>query len=252
MSTRPTLAVILPALNEEQRLPTQLKAILSQSRPCNKLVLRDDGSTDGTSEIMAEAEKHHRNVFRQHALVASGINNAFNSASQLAGTDWFYLASANDELLPGAFEAWEKGAIAFPDARIAAGSPYGHYLGWLPKTGFMTPTMAAQCMKRDFIHGCGTFIRRDAWEQYGGYNPELGSLADFWLYNMVTCRDGMIYLSESVAKSSWRHTPSGHMDVKDKEKRREIVAKVEAMLAGEFADVRPFFETTVLAKVLKS
>jgi len=54
-SSRPVLSVVIPAYNEEQRLPPTLKAILkylqSQSYGLFEIIVVDDGSTDQTSQV---------------------------------------------------------------------------------------------------------------------------------------------------------------------------------------------------------
>jgi glycosyltransferase involved in cell wall biosynthesis len=262
-----TLSVILPALNEEKGLgdksplAQQLAAILGQSRPCDQLVLQDDGSTDGTLPLIQSilerrgALRPNPGPIHWHIIVQkepSGINRAFNEAATKATSDWLYLASANDRVLPGAFTAWEKAAATFPEARIAVGSPADRYLGWLPKMGLLTPEQFRQCSKRQYAHGCGTFIRRDAWQQYGGYREDLGSLADFLLYNAISLREGCIYIPDAIARSSYAEQASAHGDVKDMEKRREIADRIDALLAGEFSDLKEAFETTVLGKVMRA
>src|SRR4051812_14147242 len=46
-----SLAVIVPMLNESEHLPTLLESIDSQTRRPDRLILVDDGSTDGTYEV---------------------------------------------------------------------------------------------------------------------------------------------------------------------------------------------------------
>jgi glycosyltransferase involved in cell wall biosynthesis len=47
-SKRPSLAVILPALNEEAHLAATLQSLLSQTEPAERLLVVDGGSHDGT------------------------------------------------------------------------------------------------------------------------------------------------------------------------------------------------------------
>lgn len=252
MPIRPTLSVVLTAHNEEASLPTQLNAILSQSRPCDQLVLQDDGSTDGTLAIMKDVVHNRLDSTLVVNKKPSGINSAFNKAVTHAKSGWLYLASANDELLPGAFEAWEKAVMARPNAKIACGNCEGHSISWMEKTGFLTPNTLRLCLTRDYIHGGAVFIHRHVWFRYSGYREDLGSLADFWLYHMVAGIHGCLYLPETIVRSSsrYRYRPSGHADVHDSAKRAEIVAKIDALLDGAFADVRFFFDAPALRRVL--
>jgi N-acetylglucosaminyltransferase len=48
-----TLTIIVPAHNEEAGLPATLEALLKQTMPPDRVVVVDDGSSDGTAEIAA-------------------------------------------------------------------------------------------------------------------------------------------------------------------------------------------------------
>src|SRR4051794_23701967 len=53
------LAVVVPFLNEAERLPVVLEAIAAQERPPDQLLLVDDGSTDGSAQITADFAGRH-------------------------------------------------------------------------------------------------------------------------------------------------------------------------------------------------
>ena len=61
-STRP-VAVIVPACNESENLPATLARIPRDDRPDLKVIVVDDGSTDGTAEI---AHRHGADVVVSH------------------------------------------------------------------------------------------------------------------------------------------------------------------------------------------
>ncbi len=48
----PTISVIIPARNEENNLPNILNDLLKQTYPIKEIICVDDGSTDGTPEII--------------------------------------------------------------------------------------------------------------------------------------------------------------------------------------------------------
>ncbi|CAK9015570.1 unnamed protein product [Durusdinium trenchii] len=50
----PTVAVIIPAMNEEKSLPTTLQSVLAQKPSPQEIVVVDPGSTDRTSEVASE------------------------------------------------------------------------------------------------------------------------------------------------------------------------------------------------------
>jgi dolichyl-phosphate beta-glucosyltransferase len=72
-SARPLLSVVIPAYNEEQRLPhtiEQIERYLDGRPDAYELILVDDGSTDGTRRVMEEAAARNGKV-RVEALPAN-------------------------------------------------------------------------------------------------------------------------------------------------------------------------------------
>jgi dolichyl-phosphate beta-glucosyltransferase len=69
----PLLSVVIPAYNEEQRLPSTIESIeryLEGSRPDYELILVDDGSSDGTRRVMEAVAQRNPKV-RIEALPAN-------------------------------------------------------------------------------------------------------------------------------------------------------------------------------------
>ena len=84
---RPDLSVVIPAYNEERRLPPSLRRIeayLRQSKRHSELIVVDDGSTDGTAEAVDTliSEGLHLHMIRhgenkgKGAAVRTGILSA--------------------------------------------------------------------------------------------------------------------------------------------------------------------------------
>lgn len=60
MSSRPELSVVVPAYNEEARLPRSLARIreyLLRTHPESEIIVVDDGSTDGTANVVRSLPK---------------------------------------------------------------------------------------------------------------------------------------------------------------------------------------------------
>ncbi len=73
------LSILMPVFNEEARLPEALKQALAVDYPCEiELVVVDDGSTDGTREILAGTDDprvriilHERNQGKGAAIMTA-------------------------------------------------------------------------------------------------------------------------------------------------------------------------------------
>ena len=67
------LAVVTPFLNEQQLLPQLLRSIASQTRPPDRLLLVDDGSTDASPAIAAEFVRQHGYASLARRAVRAGV-----------------------------------------------------------------------------------------------------------------------------------------------------------------------------------
>lgn len=99
----PKLTVIIPVRNEEKRLPRCLQSILAQSFQDWEAICIDDGSRDGTADVLqkfVDDDKRIRgSAFTRHL----GTVLARKLALMDARGDYVMFADADDEFLPGAF-----------------------------------------------------------------------------------------------------------------------------------------------------
>ena len=213
MST--TLSVVLPNHNDADRLPAAVDAILSQSRPPAELVLVDDGSTDGSRDVIQALAAEHAAVKPVWRDDRGGVAAAVTSGLAEATGDWFYGAAADDAVLPGFFEA----ALGVADTHPSLGAVFGALwcdfddhrgseLQVLPGAG----GEAAEVMNAagvgawfDSIEAgwsvsTSTLLRREAVDAAGGFRKRLGPCADLYLNRAVSLRHGAAYLPRPCAR----------------------------------------------------
>lgn len=94
----PALSVIIPVYNTNQYLSRCMESILGQSYQDFELLLIDDGSTDGCSEICdayAERDSRIRVIHKENG----GVSSARNVGIQVATGEWVLFVDS-DDLLP--------------------------------------------------------------------------------------------------------------------------------------------------------
>lgn len=235
-----TLSVVLSAYNDAAYLPDQLTQLAAQSRPPDEYVLLDDGSTDGTGALLAAVQ--HPRVQRLRNATPSGPAAAYQQAVAHATSDWLFLASANDVVLPGAFAAWAAEVPKWPSAVLMAGDLAGLPLDWAPSAGYLHPRQVrARLSPTSILHGAGIFVQRAAWAAAGGYDPALRWLADMVLYHTLALRHGVVVLTRAV--SAVRPLPTSYSGgYADPTARAAVVARLAGVLgAPDHADVRDAF-----------
>ena len=112
------ISVVMCTYNGAAYLKEQLDSILSQSYPIHEIVIQDDGSTDGTMELLASyAERQSKiKVFQNEG--PHGINPNFFSAMRRATGDYLALSDQDDIWEP---RKLEKQVAAMGDCWLSSG-----------------------------------------------------------------------------------------------------------------------------------
>ena len=90
-------SVALCSYNGEKYIHQQIDSILSQTHRPSEIVVCDDGSTDGTPEILAEYQKQYPEIFRIHfnEINLRSVKN-FEKAISLCSKEIIFLSDQDD------------------------------------------------------------------------------------------------------------------------------------------------------------
>lgn len=103
-----TLAVVMATFNGARFVPRQLASIAGQTRPPSLLVVSDDGSTDGTRELVAAFAASALFPVRVLDGPRTGLADNFWHAAGHAGCDLVAWADQDDDWLPRKLELCEE------------------------------------------------------------------------------------------------------------------------------------------------
>lgn len=99
----PKLSVVIPVHNEKKRLPRCLQSILAQSFTDWEAICIDDGSRDGTADVLQKFVNDDKRIHGSAFTRRLGTVLARKLALLDAKGDYVMFANADDEFLPGAF-----------------------------------------------------------------------------------------------------------------------------------------------------
>ena len=111
------ISVIVPVLDRASLIVDALESILAQSRRPDEIIVTDDGSTDGTLDVLARYREHIKVVHTRRA----GPAGARNAALEVAMGDVIGFLDS-DDVWPDESLAWQLDALAsHPSADVICG-----------------------------------------------------------------------------------------------------------------------------------
>lgn len=116
------IAVIVPAFNAAATIERTLASIERQTLAPAEVVVVDDGSNDGTPEVVERYARSSALPLRLVRQENRGASAARNAALNLVGQRWIAGIDADDEFLPGALAALHALVEAAPEVVLAFGN----------------------------------------------------------------------------------------------------------------------------------
>lgn len=116
MTEFPTISVVIPAYNRAATIETAIRSVIAQTRPPHEVIVVDDGSSDGTADVVAGLALPGVRLIQQ---ANGGISAARNSGIRAATGEWVAFQDSDDEWLPRKLELQVEGLAAATDSPIA-------------------------------------------------------------------------------------------------------------------------------------
>lgn len=194
----PKISILVPARNEEENLPVLLRSLEKLNYPKEKteILLGNDGSEDGTGELMEEFARRYPTVKIVHLREEEGhpLSGKTRVLDQLAGLatgEYLFFTDADIELPP----QWISGMLAGfgPDTGVVVGA-----------TGFRPNSLGAALQGIEWLMALSIFkiaadmgrpstglgnnmaVSRKAYDAVGGYRTLGFSIVeDYFLYKKI-------------------------------------------------------------------
>ena len=242
----PRVSVLMPARDAARTVRAAAASILRQTERDLSLVCVDDGSTDGTPEVLARLAARDRRV-RIVRGPGEGIARALQRGLALCDSEIVARMDADDVAHPSRLERQTEaldadGSLAavgsrvrlFPRRLVRAGMV--RYAAWL--NGLVTPDLVARDLfvESPLVHPAAA-IRREALDRVGGFRdgpfPE-----DYDLWLRIAEAGGRM-TNVALPLLDWRESP-GRLTRNDPRYalERHVALKCAALARGPLADRR--------------
>jgi glycosyltransferase involved in cell wall biosynthesis len=176
----PRVSVVVPSYNHARYLEAAIESVLAQDYPQVELIVIDDGSTDGSRDVLEK----YRGRFRCEAQPNQGQAFTVNRGWRLSRGEILAYLSADDVLLPGAASAAVEALRQHGDAVLA----YCDFDLIGPDSQFVRHVRAPDFDYREMVGqmvcppGPGAFFRRTAFDRTDGWRAQYRQYGDYELW----------------------------------------------------------------------
>jgi glycosyltransferase involved in cell wall biosynthesis len=226
------VSVVVPTFNRAYCIEKTIKSVLSQTYHHVELIIIDDGSTDGTRELILGNygnDPRVRYVFQPN----DGVSSARNHGIRLARGEFIALLDSDDEWEPWKLElqvavmnslpdvgmVWTDMAAVDSNGRLISPAylriMYGAYK-WFPETedlfknslgiASVAPQFASKfpdqyvyfgdiyspMLMGNLVHTSTVLLRRNRLKQVGGFREDFRYAGEDYDFHLRTCREGPV------------------------------------------------------------
>ena len=228
----PLVSVIIPTFNRAYCVGKAIDSARAQTHRNTEILVLDDGSTDGTRDLIARSYAGDRRV-RYFFHENRGVTATRNRGLSLARGDYVALLDSDDtwsswklqlqlacmERCPEIGMVWSEMEAIGPAGEVVSRSylrtMYSTYQ-WFPRKeqlfphslslaeitpglasivedrGLYTGEIFSQMIMGNLVHTSTVLIRRDRLEKVGPFNEELCFSGEDYDFHLRTCREGPV------------------------------------------------------------
>ncbi len=205
------ITVIMPCFNAERYVREAVDSILNQSFPSVELIVVDDGSTDGSREILATYGNRIRVLVQEN----QGPYPARNLGISVSQGEFVAFLDADDWWSLDCLKKLEAALVAEPSAALA-------YCGW-QNVGleggrgepYVPPDYELEDKAARFLRSAAPWpihaalVRRSVLDEVGGFDLDLPTCMDYDLWLRIAVSRPIRLVPEVMA--FYRHHASGQI-----------------------------------------
>lgn len=187
---KPFVSIVLPTYNGSRYIKESIDSILAQTFTDWELIAVDDGSTDGTSELLNQYASLDKRIIVIHNVVNQKLPASLNIGFARARGKYLTWTSDDNRYLPYAIETMVKYLEESPHAIVVRSNYY-----FIDMTGTrigQSQGYSDYKMYRQNCFGACFLYRREVLEQVGEYNIDAFGVEDYDYWLRILDRFGKI------------------------------------------------------------
>ncbi|MET0050456.1 MAG: glycosyltransferase [Candidatus Thiodiazotropha sp.] len=195
---RAAVSVIIPTHNRVHTLPRALDSVLAQSHAAHEIIVIDDGSSDGTPELMTQHYAHCVYLRQDNRGVSAARNRGIREASG----EWLALLDSDDSWMPEKLERQLEQLTAEPQLRLCHSEEIwirnGKRVNAMRKHAKQGGHIFEHCLPLCVISPSAALLHHSLFDDYGGFDEELPACEDYDLWLRICSREAVAFVDEPL------------------------------------------------------
>ncbi len=194
------ISVVIPTYNRSPDVVRAIESCLGQLGDYDEIVVVDDGSTDGTPEVLQRYVDRLPGIVRAVRQDNAGVGAARNTGFEHAAGDYVLLLDSDDVLLPWAIRRVREAIELFDSpAVVASQTAFFDDEGEIDRgpaphpAADVFPDMLAAWRRPPYLPGSGVAIRRSALDRAGEMVTACQCGEDIDLYLRLAREPGFVF-----------------------------------------------------------
>lgn len=250
----PLVSVIVASFNHAPYIKACIESIMAQTYPSIELLVVDDGSTDGSVELITQLQQQYRFNFRVQAN--QGLSRTLNTAIESANGSLIAPFGSDDVMLPERLAVQVRYLQDKPEVGICAGA-----IREIDASGQLRGSAQCYGVRRlnfdDVFQGLKRgapaptlLFRREALERVGGFDPDI-RLEDLLIELKITRAGYFIDVLDDVLAYYRIHESNTHKNYRF---MKENVLRIYALFHDDpaYESVRCQYLNSMLLKCARA
>lgn len=199
------VSVIVPTHNRARLIGRALRSIQAQTAGVLEIIVVDDGSTDGTGELIRTEFPAVRYLQQAQAGVSAARNRGIDAAR---GT-WIALLDSDDEWLPAKIARQWSRLAAEPELRVCHTDEMwirnGVRVNAMKKHAKRGGWIFRQCLPLCAMSPSSILIHHEVFDRIGFFDEALPACEDYDLWLRITARFPVQFVAEPLIRKYGGH-----------------------------------------------
>lgn len=191
-----SISVVIPTCNRLEYLHRALSSVFAQNYPASEVIVIDDGSDDGSAEMIKTCFPAVKYYFQEN----QGVSVARNRGIGLSTGNWIALLDSDDEWLPNKLKEQVKVLYNNPAIKVCHTEEiwirHGKRVNQMNKHRKIGGWIFQHCLPLCAMSPSSVLLHRSIFEQVGFFDENLPACEDYELWLRITARYPVLFIEQ--------------------------------------------------------